>query len=360
MFEHVLDMLWAGVAFALAAAGCNTGIDVLRKFGAAVVPPRELVAIVAIFDAVLSVCFVAAIGGLREIKIDNPTLFWLATSWSSALLLLSKGLYQTAIHNSPLSLTIPYLSFTPVVLLGTAFLFLGEKPSLYGVVGVGVVTLAGYFLSRRSVHTAKPPSAKAILELKFHRTRSPSYAGLLDVEAFEYDKKEHPPPNGLGDRSATHALAKADHGPYLMLSVATLWSVTASLDKIGLLHAASVSTYFVFQRVFMGVACFLYLALRARHAFAHIWKHFNILVTISLLELASVMLFLEAIEHLLVSYVVALKRFNILFSVVLGGLIFQEKVASRIPYILLMLAGMVIIVQQPGHIAWHDHKLPQH
>lgn len=52
----------------------------------------------------------------------------------------------------------------------------------------------------------------------------------------------------------------------------------------------------------------------------------------------------EAIKYILVSYVVAIKRMNVLLSVAVGGLVFKESVLRRLPYVLLMLSGMFLIV----------------
>ena len=47
---------------------------------------------------------------------------------------------------SPLSLTVPYLAFTPVLLIFTSYILLGETLAAQGIAGVMVVTLGGYFL----------------------------------------------------------------------------------------------------------------------------------------------------------------------------------------------------------------------
>jgi len=44
-------------------------------------------------------------------------------------------MYQKALHIAPLSLTVPYLAFTPVMILVTAFFLLGEVPTLWGATG---------------------------------------------------------------------------------------------------------------------------------------------------------------------------------------------------------------------------------
>jgi hypothetical protein len=50
---------------------------------------------------------------------------------------------------------------------------------------------------------------------------------------------------------------------------------------------------------------------------------------------------------------VAIKRISVLLSTLTGCLLFRERVAGRMPYICLMLLGMLLIVLQPGHEALH-------
>lgn len=54
-----------------------------------------------------------------------------------------------------------------------------------------------------------------------------------------------------------------------------------------------------------------------------------------------------------VSYMVAIKRINVLLSTLVGCVMFNERIGRRMPYILLMLLGMLLIVLQPGHEALH-------
>ena len=66
--------------------------------------------------------------------LDNK-VFMFCCFMSAALRLVSLLLYQTAIQLAPLSVTIPYLSFTPAMLIVTAYLMIGEEPSTPGLVG---------------------------------------------------------------------------------------------------------------------------------------------------------------------------------------------------------------------------------
>lgn len=44
---------------------------------------------------------------------------------------------------------------------------------------------------------------------------------------------------------------------------------------------------------------------------------------------------------------VAIKRSNVLMSVMVGGLVFRESITRRLPYVILMLAGMICIIVDP-------------
>ncbi len=71
--------------------------------------------------------------------------------WSNLLLLLpvnAAGYLCTlrGITLAPLSLTMPFLAFTPVVVLLTGLLLLGEQPTLWGLVGILAVIGGSYVL----------------------------------------------------------------------------------------------------------------------------------------------------------------------------------------------------------------------
>ena len=52
---------------------------------------------------------------------------------------------------------------------------------------------------------------------------------------------------------------------------------------------------------------------------------------------------------------VAIKRCNILLSVLAGGFFFRESVLSRLPCIVLMLSGVAMIVLEPNTADLHAH-----
>ncbi len=121
-------MILTGVTLAACAALTHTAIDTTRKYAASVIgiPSEGLVTVPALLDMVISCAGVALTGRWRG-TVKHPTLFATATITSSLLLLVSRYMYQRAIQLSPLSLTIPYLAFTPAILIATAYVFLGES-----------------------------------------------------------------------------------------------------------------------------------------------------------------------------------------------------------------------------------------
>ena len=59
----------------------------------------------------------------------------------------SSLLFQRALQLSPVSLSVPYLAFTPALLLVTSYFMLGERPEPAGVAGVFVMTAGAYGLN---------------------------------------------------------------------------------------------------------------------------------------------------------------------------------------------------------------------
>jgi uncharacterized membrane protein len=77
----------------------------------------------------------------------------------------SSLLFQRALSISPVSLTVPYLSFTPAVLLITSYFMLGEVPEAAGVLGVVIMTAGAYGLNtagaRREDENENAPAGNA-------------------------------------------------------------------------------------------------------------------------------------------------------------------------------------------------------
>lgn len=69
----------------------------------------------------------------------------------------------------------------------------------------------------------------------------------------------------------------------------------------------------------------VYLLTCARGAIRHVARDSLLLFSISLVEQGSVVVYLLAIENILVSYVVAIKRVNVLLSTLIGCVLFKVR-----------------------------------
>ena len=70
--------------------------------------------------------------------------------------------FMKAIKTSPLSLTVPFLSLTPVCLIVLPYLFLGETVSFWGGIGILMVALGSYTLNIKEMGKGILEPVKAI------------------------------------------------------------------------------------------------------------------------------------------------------------------------------------------------------
>ncbi|MCK5082452.1 MAG: DMT family transporter, partial [Candidatus Omnitrophica bacterium] len=74
------------------------------------------------------------------------SLFWKSLIISTVLLTFASILYFKAIKYSDLSIAVPMLAFTPLFLLITSPIILGEFPGFLGIIGVLLIVIGSYVL----------------------------------------------------------------------------------------------------------------------------------------------------------------------------------------------------------------------
>lgn len=227
--------------------------------------------------------------------------FWLIIAIDTPLLIFTNILFIRAEKISPISTTLPLLSFTPVFLIFTSYILLGELPNTFGFIGIGLVVL-----------------------------------GVLFLKGEELRK-------GFGKEIDS---LFSDRGARYMILVAFIWSFNANFSKMG------IETSSIWMYIFVGVtveALFMNAWLLKKYKKKFIQKvtsEGGILVAASVANMVAVTLYLFAIEHILVSYVIAFKRAGfILGGIIFGAFAFKEKnVRYRIGGALIMLTGVIIIL----------------
>jgi len=333
------------------------------------------------------------------VRSDDRRLLTVAVT-SALIKAVSSVLFQRAMQISPVSLTVPYLAFTPALLLVTSYFMLGEVPEASGVAGVVVMTAGAYGLNtagargeaarrdaeknapaeldRRASETRKlsrasedpPPSGVTTARPEGLASRGNSAADLSslvgpgpgddersNVRPHQnlFQKKKQPTRRRGDDFAASSFGWMLPHEPgsRLMLLVAVLWSFTSDLDKMGKQACDAFVVFVAAQRLCMFAPTFAAAAHRrgARNVMRAFTENVALLFGLASLEMYTMTAYLMALDHLYVSYAIAAKRSGILLSVVGGALFFDENIAKRLPYVLVILVGMtlVLLAGDDGH-----------
>lgn len=212
-----------------------------------------------------------------------PAPFW---GWVGAMVpfeILAMWLYMKAIRESPLYLTLPYLAFTPVFVVLTGFLLLGERVSLQGWLGILIIVTGAYLLNLA-------PGT------------SPGW-WLAPLRAIAYAR-----------------------GSRLMLAVAALYSLTAVMGK-GALQYTSPLFFAPFYFGLLGLAT---LPLYGRGnvgvlALRRLPQH----LIIGSLMAVMILSHFAAVQRAEVAYMIAIKRTSLLFGILYGAFLFKEPYPLR-------------------------------
>ena len=237
---------------------------------------------------------VLAVQGVPEIK-DG---FYLAAMISILLNTVAVTLQVKALRLSPLSLTMPFLAFTPLFMLVTSSFILGEFPTAKGFAGIMLIVAGAY-------------------SINLDRLKD-------------------------GGITAPIRAIGSEPGSRLMLGVAAIWSVAAAYDKVATV-ASSPAFYTTFFAVVYGVI-YLPLFLVGLRRSESTKRSVPGLFLLGALSAGMILAQMTAIEMTIASYVIAIKRSGMVLSVVLGYFFFKERhLRNRFAGAALMTLGVVLL-----------------
>lgn len=224
--------------------------------------------------------------------------FWGWILWLIPLELAALLLYVQAIRDHPLSLTLPYLAFTPAFVTLTGWLILGETVSLAGLAGILLVVTGSWLL-----HVEKWTAAglgKAVAAPLHH----PGSRRMLAV-AFLYAL------TSVGGKGAMQYMPAAQFGPFYILLVGTgamvLFRGWERVPRVLRAHSGAA----IAAAVLMG---------------AMILTHFM------------------ALQQVETAYMIAMKRTSLVFGIVFGAIWFNEThTGHKLLAATVMLTGVGII-----------------
>ena len=233
--------------------------------------------------------------------VETPPLdqaFWWTFILSIPINILAYILYLYALKISPISLSVPFLAFTPAFMILTGFFILGETINMWGGAGIALIVLGGYIL-----HVKKNQS---------------SY--LAPFSAFLREK-----------------------GSWFMLMVAILFAFAAVIGKKAILHSSPLFFSYFFFLVF-NVTVLTGLLLGRKNDWHKILHHTPRGLWLGSLLMVHISFHGLAIAISTAVYMVAVKRSSILFSVLFSWLILKEAdIRYRGLGTLLMFAGTLFI-----------------
>lgn len=238
------------------------------------------------------------------LSIPIPTLdstFFLAFFSALPLEVTATMLYIKALKISPLSLTVPFLSFTPIFLIIVPYLIIGESISFPGVAGVFMIALGGYTLN--------------ITEAR---------KGFLA------------PLRAIG----------RERGSLFMIGVALIYSITATLGKLGIQHSSPLFFGILYYSALAIVIT--PLALFKNREKIRAWNREGAIkasVLPGLCHAVSIGAHMIAISLTQVAYMISVKRLSLLIGVIFGYLFFKEtNIRERLVGTLLMIIGFALIM----------------
>jgi drug/metabolite transporter (DMT)-like permease len=149
-------MTWFLLSLA-AALGVATADALTKRYFSDLTPYRMgVVRILAIAPWMILTLFF-----LPSVAPDQT--FWLAIAAALPLEVLAFFLYMRALKLSPLSLSLPFLAFTPVFMILTGRFILDETITAGGALGIGLIVAGAYVLNLSKMKTGLLGPLRAVI-----------------------------------------------------------------------------------------------------------------------------------------------------------------------------------------------------
>ncbi|HUK18717.1 MAG TPA: EamA family transporter [Bryobacteraceae bacterium] len=289
-----------GLSLAGTMSLMNVLTDVARKHA---LEKREIntvtfwtrIAVTAVFGLALGW---HVLGGSPVVIRGGVGLFLLYLALDVGLITLVMWLYFRALQVSPLSLCVPFLAFTPVFLLGTGFVMLGELPPPLKILGVVLIVVGSLVMHRKLF----------------------AYGWLAPVKAVIQEK-----------------------GSRYMLLVSLIFSITNPLDKKLVLMGDVFTESFSYG---LGLCISFYFLGRMAGGHFRDAARNNVrwIALAGVLDAVSLLLQLASYSYIDVVIAVSIKRAGIVLSVFSGWLFFRERaITDKVIAASVMFAGVLIL-----------------
>ena len=228
----------------------------------------------------------------------NPTAL-IASTITSAINAVAVIIYIKAISEGDISEVMPMMSITPIILLLTSPLLLGEFPPFVGLLGILSIVLGSYILN---------------IDLRNKDIFAP-FKSLVRNKGTRY-----------------------------MLIVSAMWGFSANYDKIAI-NNSSILQHLIFMNLFIFISLTIYLLIKKKLRWSKIKPVKYNLLAISTFTVGTYVFHMTALSMTFLAYVVAMKRMAGPISVVLGHYFLKEpNIRARLVGSLVMVGGVIMIL----------------
>ncbi|HTZ41312.1 MAG TPA: DMT family transporter [Syntrophales bacterium] len=225
--------------------------------------------------------------------------FWLAIATALPLELTAFFLYMRALKLSPLSLSLPFLAFTPVFMILTGRFILDETITAGGALGIGLIVAGAYVLNLSKMNMGLLGPLKAVL---------------------------HEP------------------GSWIMLSISLLYAFTAPIGKIAVLHSNPWFFTAVYNLVLTVIIVSFWPATGRGTGLLDIFSRPGPMLMLGLVASMENFCHMMAIAQVEAAYMIAIKRMSLLLGVLYGAWWFgEENIRERLAGAAIMVAGVFLI-----------------
>ncbi|MDM7202834.1 MAG: DMT family transporter [Thermodesulfobacteriaceae bacterium] len=213
--------------------------------------------------------------------------------------ILATLFYMRAIEISALSKSLPFLSFTPIFIVFTGYILLGERITIVGLLGIILIITGAYLINLQKIREGFLAPFRGIWE---------------------------------------------ERGSLFILVTAFIYGITSVLGKRGIIMSDPLyfaGFYFSVLSFFTPLVLKMVYRIKIWEVVSKNLKGLVLVGGTQALMCVSHMIALSLVET---AYMIALKRTSILFAVVLGGLIFKEQqIPLRFSAAFIMFLGILII-----------------
>jgi drug/metabolite transporter (DMT)-like permease len=272
-----------------------SGLDVLRKVLGASIEPIPLLVLLTLGSLPIFLAWAAS-----ESRWEVAPAYVVPGASSIALNVVANLAFLQAVRVSPLSLTIPYLSLTPVFTTLLAIPILGERPGPLQLVGILLVVAGAFWLSV-------------------------------------------PADGSISPRSLVRALA-GERGSLLMILTALCWSLAVPLDKLAI-EASSPALHALIMMSGIAAVGLATLSLERRLGELRAGR-WGLIGAAVLATAVGAALSFVALTMFWVGFVETLKRaLGSFLALLWGRLLFAEDLTARkLSAVGLMAAGVGLIL----------------